>query len=271
MRIFSPARALGLVALFSSAMGPALAESAKAPPVPGEAGDWAGKVLDRPQDAATHDVRALLKNLDSFKRLPIAGLNLAKVGDRMVLMSDNGRFAVIGNFRLLDVWNAREVKTIADAEDLNRLDLKKIGIKDEDLAMLAYGQGKTVVTVFIDPMCKYCHHLIGQMGALKDQYTFRLVMAPVIGEESVRNARKLVCEADKAKALQSLIGQNYDGIKEPPNCNLGPLQKTLLMTKFFGIDGVPFLVLPSTKTYRGGTNNLKELLENDIKSLAEAK
>jgi thiol:disulfide interchange protein DsbC len=248
-----------------------VAEDAKVPPRSFDFGELAGNVLENPQNATTNDVRALLKNLDSFKRLPIAGLNLAKVGDRMVLMSDNGRFAVIGNFRLLDVWNAREVKTMADAEDLNRLDLKKIGVKDEDLAMLSYGQGKTVVTVFVDPMCKYCHHLIEQMGALKDQYTFRLVMAPVIGEESVRNSRKLVCEPDKAKALQALVEQKFDGVREPPKCNLGPLQKTLLMTKFFGIDGVPFLVLPSTKTYRGGTNNLRELLENDIKSLADAK
>jgi thiol:disulfide interchange protein DsbC len=248
-----------------------VAGDAKVPPRSFDFGELAGNVLENPQNATTNDVRALLKNLDSFKRLPIAGLNLAKVGDRTVLMSDNGRFAVIGNFRLLDVWNAREVKTVADAEDLNRLDLKKIGVKDEDLAMLAYGQGKTAVTVFVDPMCKYCHHLIEQMGALKDQYTFRLVMAPVIGEESVRNSRKLVCEPDKAKALQALVGQKFDGISEPPGCNLGPLQKTLLMTKFFGIDGVPFLVLPSAKTYRGGTNNLRGLLENDIKSLADAK
>ena len=137
--------------------------------------------------------------------------------------------------------------------------------------MLPYGQGTNVVTVFVDPLCKHCHNLILQMAALKDQYTFHLVMAPVIGEESVRSARKLACEPDRAKALQALIDQKYDGIHEPPNCNLGPLQKTLLATKFLGIDGVPYMILPSTKTYRGGTKDLKGLLENDTKALASTK
>jgi thiol:disulfide interchange protein DsbC len=247
-------------------------EPSKTPQVePFDFAKLANGVLADPQSAATNDVRRLLKSLDAFKRLPVSGLNLAMAGDHMLLMSDNGRFAVVGNFRLLDVWNGREVKTMADAEDLNRLDLNKIGIKDGDFAMLAYGQGKNVVTVFVDPLCKYCHSLILQMAALKDQYTFHLVMAPVLGEESVRNARKLACEPDRAKALQALLDQNYDGIQEPPNCNLGPLQKTLLAAKFFGIDAVPYLILPSTKTYRGGTKDLKGLLENDTRPMAAAK
>jgi thiol:disulfide interchange protein DsbC len=264
-----------LLALSAALPGPALSvaeEQPKTPAVdpPGFAG-MANGVLADPQSAATGDVRRLLKNLDAFKRLPVTGLNLAKAGGHMLLMSDNGRFAVVGSFRLLDVWNGREVRTMADAEDLNRLDLDKIGIKDGDFAMLPYGQGKNVVTVFVDPLCTFCHSLILQMAALQDQYTFHLVMAPVIGEESVRNARKLACEPDRAKALQALIGQKYDGIKEPPGCNLGPLQKTLLATKFFGIDGVPYMILPSTKTYRGGTRDLKGLLENDTKALAASK
>ena len=90
------------------------------------------------------------------------------------------------------------------------------------------------------------------------------------GVEPSGGPREVAAEA-RTKLGTDLVEQKFDGVREPPKCNLGPLQKTLLMTKFFGIDGVPFLVLPSTKTYRGGTNNLKELLENDIKSLAEAK
>jgi len=193
-------------------------------------------------------------------------MNMVKVGDRYMLMSENGRFAVLGAFRLVDVWNGKEIKTIADTEDLNSIDLVKIGIKDEDLAMLAYGSGKTIVTIFIDPYCKHCHKMIEQMGTMKDQYTFRLVMAPVLGKDSVMASRKLVCEKDKEKALKALLDQKFDGIIEGANCNLGPLQKTLLMAKFFGITGVPFTILPSTKTFAGETSDLKGLLENDAKN-----
>lgn len=217
--------------------------------------------------APPSEIRGVLKELGGRKRLPLSGLSLVEVKDRLVLVSDTGRFAVVGDFRLLDLWNGADIKTMADADKIDRLDLKRIGIKPTDLTQFEYGQGQRHVTVFVDPWCAHCHDLIGQMAPLLDQYTFHLVAMPVLGDKSVPTAKQLACEADKAKALRALLDQKYDGLPAPATlggCDLGTLQKTLITARLLGIDGVPYLILPSTRTRRGGTHHLRELLENDL-------
>ena len=62
-----------------------------------------------------------------------------------------------------------------------------------------------------------------------------------------------------------MIGQDFKGVpgSKSGTCDLVRLQKTLIAAKLMGIDGVPYLILPSTKTRRGGTKDLKGLLEAD--------
>jgi thiol:disulfide interchange protein DsbC len=221
--------------------------------------------------APPSEIRGVLKELEGRKRLPLSGLSLVEVKDRLVLVSDTGRFAVVGDFRLLDLWSGADIKTLADADKIDRLDLKRIGIKPADLTQFEYGQGKHHVTVFVDPWCAHCHDLIGQMAPLLDQYTFHLVAVPVLGDKSVPAAKQLACEPDKAKALRALLDQNYGGLPAPATlggCDLGTLQKTLITARLLGIDGVPYLILPSTRTRRGGTRHLLELLENDLATLS---
>jgi thiol:disulfide interchange protein DsbC len=248
-------RILSLVLLLSAA--PAGAQPSASPPL----------AAPNPATAQPSEIRGVLKELHGRKRLPLSGLSLVEIGDRLALVSDTGRFAVVGDFRLLDLWNGADIKTMADADKVDRLDLKRIGIKPADLVQFEYGRGQRHVTVFVDPWCAHCHDLIGQMAPLLDQYTFHLVAVPVLGDKSVPTAKRLACESDKAKALRALVAQNYDGLPAPATlggCDLGTLQKTLITTRLLGIDGVPYLVLPSTRTRRGGTHHLRELLENDL-------
>ena len=219
-----------------------------------------------PFTATSDQIRSWIKSVEGTRRLPVTGISLAKVGDKMMLVSENGRFAVVGNFRLLDVWNAKEVKTLADGDDLDRMDLKRIGIKDGDLAQFLYGSGPKHVHVFLDPWCQHCHDLVAQMEPLLKTHTFHLVLTPVLGEKSVATVKKLACLADKGKALEALLAQRYDGLPEAGPCDLTALQKTLMATRLMGIDGVPYLILPSTKTRRGGTRELKALLEADAEA-----
>lgn len=225
-----------------------------------------GPVPDLDQ-SSPEELRGFFKRLEGTRRLPVHGLVMAQVGDRLVLMSETGRLAVVGKFRLLDVWNQKEIKSLADAETLDRLDLKKIGLKDGDLAILKIGRGQREVPVFVDPLCKYCHDLIGQMEVLGEDYTFKLIVTPVLGDESGKTARKLMCDPDRARALRALVKGEFAALPEAPkDCDTGPLVRTLATAQILGIDGVPYLILPSTKVHKGLTTNLKELLENDAKS-----
>lgn len=239
--------------------------------VPKPATPVAGAEARDPQKASPDEIRSWFSQLDGTHRLPITGLTLAQSGDKLLLISDNGRFAVVGNFRLLDVWNAQEIKSLQDADRLDRLDLKKIGIKDGDLARLKLGTGAETVTVFVDPLCPHCHHLIQQMDALKKDYTFDLVISPVLGEKSADISRKLWCQPDRGKALNALLKQEYDTLPAVPrdtkSCDLAPLQKSIVTTRLLGIDGVPYMILPSKSVRKGGVDDLKTLLEKDREKL----
>jgi thiol:disulfide interchange protein DsbC len=216
--------------------------------------------------ASPDQVRASIKQVEATRRIPITGLLMAEVGGQKLLMSENGRFVIVGDFRLLDVWNGIEVKTVEDAAKLNRIDLGRIGVKDTDFAQVVLGTGTKQVYVFLDPWCEHCHDLISQMEPLKEKYTFHLVMAPVLGQKSVDTVKRIVCTPDKPKALQALIKQEYDGLPPFAGCDLSQLQKTLITTRMIGIDGVPYLILPSKTTHRGGTKDLAALLNEDDKA-----
>lgn len=231
------------------------------------------------KDTATNDsnlsaeIKDVMRSVDEIKRLPVSGIALVKAGDKNFLITDNGHFIVAGNFKLVDMWQGKVINSIADTKDIEKVPLRKIGIRPEELTPFTIGTGKKEVTVFIDPECDYCHQLLGQLEALGNDYRFNLVLIPVLGKNSAEIAKKLICHKDKNVALNALLAKDYSKLpalsKDDTSCDLKPLQKAVVSTKLLDIQGVPFLFLPSGKTFRGlpntSTLSVKTLLEADLK------
>jgi aspartate/methionine/tyrosine aminotransferase len=91
--------------------------------------------------------------------------------------------------------------------------------------MLTLGNGPKEVMAFVDPYCKHCHNLIGQIDdALKAAYTFKLVLVPV-GKESAVTIKKLMCNKDRAASLKAFIDQDFS--KYTPVAGIGELRRAV--------------------------------------------
>ena len=221
---------------------------------------------------STADVAAglLSVKIDGMQDLPITGLKMIKTGDKVVFMSSNGRFALYGG-KLLDVWTQQEIKDLPDIDRIaNRIDLSRMKLKIDDLGPITVGHGKDTVLIFIDPRCPYCGKVMKDLQALQDRYTFKLVMVPLLGQESQNVVVQLACQqasGDKKvqeTVRQRLLKQDYAGLPtdNPAQCNKEPLQKAIVTAKLFALPGVPYLIAPDGRTHSGAPEVLADWLEN---------
>lgn len=216
----------------------------------------------------TAEVKDIMRSVDEVKRLPVTGLSMVKAGERTFLITDNGHFVVAGNFKLVDMWQGKVIGSVSDTKGIDKVDLRKIGLSPDELSTFTIGKGKKEVTIFVDPQCNYCHDLIVQLEPLGKEYSFKLVLIPVLGKESAEISKKLICNQDKDQSLKALIAKDYaklpELVRKEGSCDLKPLQKAVVATKLLDIQGVPFIFLPSKNTFKGGVKSFKTLLEKDL-------
>jgi thiol:disulfide interchange protein DsbC len=208
--------------------------------------------------------------IDGMQDLPITGLKMVKTGEQIVFMSSNGRFALYGG-KLLDVWTQQEIKDLPDIDRIaRRIDLSRMKLNIDDLGPVTVGYGKDSVLIFIDPRCPYCGKVMKDLQALQDRYTFKLVMVPILGQESQNIVVQLACQqASKDQKVQDsvrqrLLKQDYAGLPtdNPVSCNKEPLQRAIVTAKLFGLPGVPFLIAADGRTHSGAPESLADWLEN---------
>jgi thiol:disulfide interchange protein DsbC len=108
------------------------------------------------------------------------------------------------------------------------------------------------------------------LQALQDRYTFKLVMVPILGQESQNVVVQLAClqtTGDKKvqdSVRERLLKQDFSGLPtdNPSQCNKEPLQRAIVTAKLFGLPGVPFLIAPDGRTHSGAPEVLADWLAN---------
>ena len=75
----------------------------------------------------------------------------------------------------------------------------------------------------------------------------------------------------KDKARDALTHQVYDTLPSEidPKCDREPFQRALVTAKLFGIDGVPFLIAPDGRTFKGAPESLADWLANKTEPKTE--
>ena len=151
--------------------------------------------------------------------LPVSGLAVAEKNGKLRFVSDNGRFLIEG--RMYDTWNKEYIDSLEMADRASKyIDFEKMKFNVQDLDPLVFGTGKKQVTVFVDPYCGFCHKMFGQMQDLQNDYTFNIVQLPILGESSVGRVRDVLCAADKAEALKTVLsGDNNSVLKQVASCD----------------------------------------------------
>jgi len=198
-------------------------------------------------------IRELLRGIRGMQRLPVAGVQMVDVGERVLFVSDNGRYVFTGP--AWDLWHGAKIETLEAGTRLAaRIDLKRLGLDPVALGALDLGKGEGEVVVFVDPRCPHCRRLLEQLPTVTEKYRFRLVPLPVLGPDSETAVARLNClaEQDPAAAREALLAGNADPLPAPEGtCGQAPAQRALVTAQLLGIAGVPYLIAPDGRLQRG--------------------
>ena len=208
-------------------------------------------------------IRELLRGIRGMQRLPVAGVQMVEAGERVLFVSDNGRYVFTGP--AWDLWHGARLETLeASARLAARIDLKRLGLDPAALWALDLGSGEGEVVVFVDPRCPHCRGLLEQLPALVAKYRFRLVPLPVLGPDSETAVARLGClaEKDPASARDALLAGKADQLPAPEGtCGQAPAQRALVTAQLLGLAGVPYLIAPDGRLQQGVPADLEAWLE----------
>ncbi|MBF0609497.1 MAG: hypothetical protein G8345_00690 [Magnetococcales bacterium] len=214
------------------------------------------------------DVKSMVGglSLDTVKRLPAKGMSVvwSDESNQMLILSDNGRFAVYGG-KLLDVWNNKVIHSPDDVGLASRINLAKIGVKDEDMMILRVGQGP-LVTMFVDPGpgCRNCLTMLAAVRELTHSYTFRLIPVPLSGRESADFARRLVCSKQE-EAVEALLSGQIASLPQPGvECHADKLARNLVLFYLIGMNGMPLTIFPNGVARVGNIVGLNRQIEGNM-------
>ncbi|NMU88035.1 thioredoxin fold domain-containing protein, partial [Vibrio parahaemolyticus] len=102
-------------------------------------------------------------------------------------------------------WQKKPLSTLTEMRDVaDRFRLRDMNVDIDAMNVAKLGTGPKEVVVFVDPQCGACHQLMEEAKALKDEYTFKFVVIPILGDKSNRLARALSCITDQDKAFEAL-------------------------------------------------------------------
>lgn len=194
--------------------------------------------------------------------VPGTGMQLIERNGELVLISQNTRFLIRGPFEILDNWNETEIHSVDDMNYWAQR-LKKSRIPVETMFSLTLGTGPKELYAFIDPKCPNCKDLINKVvndDEFMREFSMRLFVVPLLGEESSDWARRLACTAhdDSDLAMQSLIANDLASL-EGPGCDLSGLKANMIAVQMLGVNGVPFVIGEDDRVHRGVPRSLHQL------------
>lgn len=193
--------------------------------------------------------------IKSVKSLPIQGVKIIESDKGVFFVSENGRFAWKGP--IYDLWNGKNVATIADADTVvNHIDIKKIGLDPDQLATLTMGKGDKEEIIFVSSDCPHCRKLLEQAVGLGDQYRFKVVLVPM-GPKSMEHTKQILCTKDQQVAVKALVSGKFEGLGSGEcGSDLKSLQHTLVAARILGLRSVPFMIRHDGKVQTGAVKDL---------------
>jgi thiol:disulfide interchange protein DsbC len=187
-------------------------------------------------------------------------------------ISQNGRFAMRG--LIYDMWTGKIISSVGELRDaLASANLNNLGIPDADIQPMFYGSGPANVTLIVDPMCPFCARLFEQITAnpsYAEQYHFKILAVPFLGQPSVEATTVITCHPDRDRALKALMTKDErwfttaraDFTDCPPQATQAMMQR-LILSQMLGAQGVPFIVAPNGGISSGLPEDLAAFLRDN--------
>lgn len=176
---------------------------------------------------------------------PIPGLYEVVVGQKLVYVTENGRYLMQGT--LIDI----EMQKDLTEPRVNAIKSKAItGLNEEKMVIFGPDKAKYNVTVFTDIDCGYCRKLHSEIDQYIEQgIRIRYLFYPRagIGSSSYRKAVSVWCADDRKAAMT--IAKSGKPI-ENRECE-NPVQSDMGLGEQMGVSGTPALVLDNGKMIPG--------------------
>ena len=174
---------------------------------------------------------------EDVRPTPVPGLFEVRRGAEVLYMTQDGKYALIGDLYQLSTHNN------LTEERRRELRMKLIGAVPES-NMLVFGpeQAKYTITVFTDVDCVYCRALHKQIAdynrlGIRVRYMFFPRTGP--DTESWHKAEQVWCSTDRKAALtRAKLGQTL----EARACGNTPVAQEYALGKAVGITGTPGIV-----------------------------
>jgi thiol:disulfide interchange protein DsbC len=189
---------------------------------------------------------------DRLENIPSSKFNWIVTNGKNILVSENGRVAIMGEFKLVDMWTKEEITSVNELDSLKRVRIDKLNLNMDELSSFKVGNGPQITNVFVDPLCPYCKKLIEKLDPNSAENTTRIIIYPVLGKQSIEISKKLNClvKTDQKAAMHALMSQDWSNLPAEA-CDTTPLLKAVATGRMFGIQGVPFVIAPNGETQSG--------------------
>jgi len=203
-------------------------------------------VSDKAPSSITARLRRALPTakIGEPEETPLAGIHQVKLGKRYAYLSDDGRFALVGD--LLDLEKGTNLTQIRRSRDNAEL---LTAFPEKDMVVYpASGDERARITVFTDTSCPYCRKLHREVPQLQQAgVTVRYIAFPRSGtrSEAAKTMRSVWCAKDRRKAMDAAKGigtaeQGDAGCAEGKAVAAG-----YRLSRQMGITGTPAIVLPN--------------------------
>lgn len=183
----------------------------------------------------------------------------------LIFVGANGRYAIVGE--IVDVWQKKSLKTAAEIEQSAKtIPVQALGVDPKTMNAFSIGEGSQAVTLFVDPLCGWCHELVKTVESnktLQKDYRFNFYVVPALGDASNLIAKKLYCAGlDNAGKKDAFMahGKTLPEGKVDPKCDLRGYDRTLLASEMMGVQAVPFVIAPDGRFSRGMPRDLARFL-----------
>jgi thiol:disulfide interchange protein DsbC len=188
-------------------------------------------------ESAIHSAMPPGAKPEDVRPTPVPGLYEVRRGAEVLYMTQDGKYALIGDLYQLSTHNN------LTEERRRELRLKLIGAVPES-NMLVFGpdRPKYTITVFTDVDCVYCRALHKQIAdynrlGIRVRYLFFPRTGP--DTDSWHKAEQVWCSSDRKAALtRAKLGQAL----EAPVCPNTPVAQDYALGKAVGITGTPGIV-----------------------------
>lgn len=198
--------------------------------------------------------------IDDITTIPVKSLRAIESEGQIYYASENGRYVISG--RLIDVLQRKPLDTMDQIkESVSRLSFEQLGMDIDTLNTVTIGTGPVQVVTFIDPLCPVCIQVMKDAQPLANDYTFKFIVVPALGEKSNTLARRVQCAKEPDDLVPAIMQGKLGTLPVKSNCQPPGYDMTLLVAHLMDVNGVPFMIAPNGEIARGRPVDLSSWLQ----------